>query len=244
MTQAGEAPKRSALVGQLIGILERNIQAGRWPVGSKLPTEAELSAEYGVSRITFRQAVQALVHVGVLETVQGSGTFVRATTELDAVLSRYVGGEDLTTVLEVRLAIESEATALAALRADTSDIAVLEEIIALSREALTRKDAEALTRLSTRFHRAIVEAARNTILAHFYQAIHDGAERSVRETTAPEEFGAFVDQHAAILEAVRDGDSPRAQQLARSHLAPLISESLAAPTAHDGSTEQRKSAVG
>ncbi|MGP3775377.1 FadR/GntR family transcriptional regulator [Streptomyces sp. SDT5-1] len=229
MTQAGEAPKRSALVGQLIDILQRNIQAGRWPVGAKLPTEAELSAEYGVSRITFRQAVQALVHVGVLETVQGSGTFVRATTELDAVLTRYVGGENLTTVLEVRMAIESEATALAAVRAEPSDIEVLEEIVATSREALARQDAEELTRLSTRFHRAIVEAAGNTILAHFYQAIHDGAERSVRETTAPEEFGSFVDQHEAILEAIRGRESARAQQLARAHLAPLVSESLVSP---------------
>ncbi|MET9085882.1 FadR/GntR family transcriptional regulator [Streptomyces sp. NPDC004237] len=229
MTQTGEAPKRSALVGQLIGILERNIQAGRWPVGAKLPTEAELSAEYGVSRITFRQAVQALVHVGVLETVQGSGTFVRATTELDAVLSRYLGGEDLTTVLEVRMAIESEATALAAVRAEPGDIAVLEEIIATSREALERQDVEALTRLSTRFHQVIVKAARNTILAHFYQAIHDGAERSVRETTAPEDFASFVHQHEAILEAIRERDSKRAQELARAHLAPLVSESLVGP---------------
>ncbi|MFG3323543.1 FadR/GntR family transcriptional regulator [Streptomyces sp. NPDC048171] len=229
MTHASEAPKRSALVGQLIDILQRNIQAGRWPVGAKLPTEAELSTEYGVSRITFRQAVQALVHVGVLETVQGSGTFVRATTELDAVLTRYVGGEDLTTVLEVRLAIESEATALAAVRAAPGDISVLEEIIAASRAALARQDGEELTQLSTRFHRTIVQAAGNTILAHFYQAIHDGAERSVRETTAPEDFGAFVDQHAAIVEAIQERDSGRAQQLARAHLAPLVSAAPAQP---------------
>ncbi|MEU8710388.1 FCD domain-containing protein [Streptomyces sp. NPDC048565] len=225
MRQDTEAQRRSALVGRLISILQGNIQTGRWPVGSKLPTETELSAEYGVSRITFRQAVQALVHVDVLETIQGSGTFVRATTELDAVLRRYLGGEDLTTVLEVRLAIESEATALAAGRAGASDVAVLEEIVATSREALARQDVEGLTMLSTRFHRAIVAAAGNTILMHFYEAIHDGAERSVRETTAPEEFGSFVDEHEAILEAVRERDSERAQRLARAHLAPLVAES-------------------
>ncbi|MCA1184935.1 MULTISPECIES: FadR/GntR family transcriptional regulator [unclassified Saccharopolyspora] len=222
MTADGEPPKRSALVSRLIGNLQHNIADGRWPVGSRIPKEVELAAEHGVSRITLRQAVQALVHVGVLETVQGSGTFVRATTELDAVLRRFLGGEDLATVLEVRLAIEGEATALAATRADEHDLARLDGILGESRDALARADAEALTELSTRFHRAVVDAARNPILTHFYRAIRDGAERSVRDTTPPAEFASFVDQHAAITDAIRAGERDRAQRLAREHLLPLL----------------------
>lgn len=230
MATDGEAPRRSALVGQVIGILQRSIESGRWPVGSCLPKETELASEYGVSRITLRQAVQALVHVGVLETIQGSGTFVRATTELDAVLRRFLGGEDLRTVLEVRLAIEGEASALAAARADESDLAQLDEILETSRDALAQGDFEGLTALSARFHRAIVRAARNTILTHFYEAIHDGAERSVRDTTDPAEFGGFVDQHRAILDAIRDGDGERAHGLAREHLVPLLSSDVSGGT--------------
>lgn len=53
-----------------------SIQKGQYPEGSKIPTEKELCAHHGVSRITVQNAVRALVNEGVLYRVQGRGTFV------------------------------------------------------------------------------------------------------------------------------------------------------------------------
>ena len=61
---------------QIHNQLRENIENGYWKVGQKIPAERELAAEFGVSRMTLRQAIQTLVDEGVLERRVGSGTFV------------------------------------------------------------------------------------------------------------------------------------------------------------------------
>ena len=52
---------------QIHNQLRENIEGGKWQVGEKIPAERELAAEFGVSRMTLRQAIQTLVDEGVLE---------------------------------------------------------------------------------------------------------------------------------------------------------------------------------
>lgn len=61
---------------QIHNQLRSNIEDGKWQVGQKIPAERELATEFGVSRMTLRQAIQTLVDEGVLERRVGSGTFV------------------------------------------------------------------------------------------------------------------------------------------------------------------------
>ncbi|MCA9879902.1 MAG: GntR family transcriptional regulator [Thermomicrobiales bacterium] len=56
--------------------MRKAIVSGRYPAGSQLPTEAEMSATYGVSRVTYRQALQALEDEGLITRQQGVGSFV------------------------------------------------------------------------------------------------------------------------------------------------------------------------
>ena len=216
--------RRSALVGQVISTLHRAISSGRWPVGTRLPTESELAGEYGVSRVTLRQAVQALVHVGLLQTIQGSGTFVRATTEVDAVLSRYLAGEELLSVLEVREAIETVAAALAAERRSPDDLAAMTTAIAEEEAAGLRGDADAAAAASTCFHAAVVGASGNPILVHLYAAIRDGAARSIAVSTSPQTPAQFLGEHRALAAAIRDREPERARRIAQQHLRPAIDE--------------------
>ncbi len=69
-----------ALYIQLIAHFKQPILDGSLPAGSRLPTELELAERFGVSRGTVRQAMMALVNEGLVERVQGRGTFVRART--------------------------------------------------------------------------------------------------------------------------------------------------------------------
>ncbi|MFJ4669455.1 GntR family transcriptional regulator [Kitasatospora purpeofusca] len=57
--------------------LQERIDAGTYPAGSRLPSEPELSADFGVNRLTVRQAVAELERAAVLEIRRGVGTFVR-----------------------------------------------------------------------------------------------------------------------------------------------------------------------
>lgn len=61
---------------QIHNELRENIEAGKWQIGEKIPAERELAAEFGVSRMTLRQAIQTLVDDGILERRVGAGTYV------------------------------------------------------------------------------------------------------------------------------------------------------------------------
>lgn len=67
------------LYAQLERRLLDQVESGRWPAGSRIPTEAELCGHYGVSRVTVRQALDLLVRRGMLSRGRGRGTFVRDT---------------------------------------------------------------------------------------------------------------------------------------------------------------------
>jgi len=62
---------------QVRAALRRRIEGGEWQAGERIPTEPDLMREFGVSRGTVRQAVDALVRHGLLLREQGRGTFVR-----------------------------------------------------------------------------------------------------------------------------------------------------------------------
>lgn len=61
---------------QIHNEIKKKIEAGKWAVGDRIPSERELSTQFGVSRMTLRQAIQTLVEEGILERHVGSGTFV------------------------------------------------------------------------------------------------------------------------------------------------------------------------
>jgi GntR family transcriptional regulator len=68
--------KKVPLYYQIESILREKITSGKWSDGERLPTENELSDQFGVSRITVRQALASLVDEGMLQKRQGRGTFV------------------------------------------------------------------------------------------------------------------------------------------------------------------------
>jgi len=72
------ASSRIPLYYQLENVLREKIASGAYAAGEKLPTEIELIEQYGVSRITIRQALAALSDEGIIERRQGSGTIVAA----------------------------------------------------------------------------------------------------------------------------------------------------------------------
>ena len=98
MTQSadtGELPalrtaRRAGLIEQVIDQLREQIVAGTWAIGARIPTEAELAQLTGTSRNTVREAVQSLVHAGLLERRQGSGTYVLAASEFAGAVSRRI----------------------------------------------------------------------------------------------------------------------------------------------------------
>src|SRR6478735_2548951 len=107
--------RREPLAEQAADALLERIRAGEWTLGQKLPGETTLAPQLDVGRSTIREAIRQLVGRGVLATRQGSGVVVTALEpreDWDQVLSRA----GIASVIEARIAIEVEASALAAER--------------------------------------------------------------------------------------------------------------------------------
>jgi GntR family transcriptional regulator len=77
---------------QLKELVSEKIESGEWAPGYRLPTEAEISREFGVSRITVRHAMQLLQNQGLLERKQGRGTFVAQPKVAHDLMSMYQDG--------------------------------------------------------------------------------------------------------------------------------------------------------
>lgn len=196
-----------------LAYLRRMISTGAWPLNSRIPTEPELMESLGVGKSTVREAVRSLASLGMLETLRGRGTYVRATAPVTAVLTEYLADYDVAEVLAARRALEIEAARLAALNSTPEQRAALRAAY----EAATGIDDP--TRLPGEFHTRLFEAAGGTLLPALFQALRATLKvASVRGTVV---HGASDDirgaDHLDILLAIEAGDADAAARLMAGH---------------------------
>ncbi|WP_433389191.1 FadR/GntR family transcriptional regulator [Micromonospora sp. KLBMP9576] len=212
-------PPRGHRVRQTIAQLRERILGGEWPVGGRIPTEPQLVAALGVGRNTVREAVRALVHAGVLECRQGSGTYVVSTDELAPVVAR-ISVDRMTEVVEVRRAFEVEAARLAALRRTAEDLAALDGALAAREAAWRGGRVDEFVEADAALHVAVVAAAHNGMLAELYASVGT----ALRSTVAQSMGGALEPErhvdHSRLVEAIRAGDPGRAATEAGAFLEP------------------------
>ena len=120
-------PRRQSLTSMLIEAVTERIQSGQYKRGDQLPTEKDLIEEFGVSRTVVREAIANLKASGLVSTHQGKGAFVldEGVRSFRISEDKLALAEDVLEALEVRIAIESEAAALAARRRTTGQLAAI-----------------------------------------------------------------------------------------------------------------------
>lgn len=222
--ERGRKPKRA---DKVIEALRARIASGALTAGRKLPTEVALVAEFGVSRTVIREAVAVLAADGLVEPRQGSGVFVvdrPPTAPLSALLPDLEGRlAAVLDVLEVRMAVEIEAAALAAHRRSAAQEAgIRDAFLAFTRELEAGRPTGDV---DFAFHRAIAAATNNP----FYGEILDVlGRRTIPRDLVSEGAPAYVTsrayleamqaEHGAILEAIAEADPERAREAMRRHL--------------------------
>ena len=107
-------PVRVSLSRQVLTAMESMIRSGKWKVGDRIPAEAELARAFSVSHNTIREALQSLIHMGMLEARPGDGTYVMASDRFAVAVSNRLKESELPQILEARLALEKEIARLAA----------------------------------------------------------------------------------------------------------------------------------
>ena len=217
---------RSSLSGNLASAIASQIEVGAYKVGDRLPSEQEMTREYSVSRTVVREAIASLRANGLVTTSQGRGAFVLRREAPDAF--RIESGtqpliQEVISLLELRIAIESEASVLAAQRRTETQLAAMEQTIHDMQAAIAAGDDA--TRPDMLFHRHIAEAAGNP---HFLKLLvyigENGIPRSrlpsfdLAGDTRQNYLTNIMREHEQICYAIRRKDSEAARAALRLHL--------------------------
>jgi DNA-binding FadR family transcriptional regulator len=187
---------RSSVVDAVADRLRGEIQAGRLPAGSRLPSERELSLALGVNRLTLRAALARLEALGLVATRHGAGTLVTSWREragLDS-LAALIGTlqpsdpawfELAVSLLEMRRILATEAVALAAARHTPAQLEAIERFAA--EQSSRVDDPIAYARGEFALERLIIRATGNVALELVLNM-----------------FARFPDDHPAVVAALYD----------------------------------------
>jgi DNA-binding FadR family transcriptional regulator len=217
----GRPVRRVGLIDQAAAHFQDEIASGRWPVGERIPVEAELVEAFGVGRNTVREALQSLVHAGLLSREQGRGTFVISRSELTGSLTRELSGGSRHHYLELRLALDSTAASLAALRRTDSDVDRLRELRDRREASWSTDDPDLRAGADLALHRAIVAATHNPLYLQLYSSMTDVFAAHMRDEESADDDAAHRHHHD-LVEAIAAGDSDRASGLVREIFEPFM----------------------
>ncbi len=192
-------------------------------IGDRLPSEARLAETFGMSRTIVREALARLASDGITEARRGAGSYVKRRPSER--LGTHMPMDELAKTLgtyEVRFVLESETARLAALRRSSEQMEAIEHALAALRAALL-SDAPAHDE-DWVLHRAIVEATGNSAFIPVFDHLKDEVMHILRagvdisRSRPPEVIGAMMDEHDAIVEAIRGRDPDGAALAMRWHL--------------------------
>ena len=188
--------------------LRRCIVSGRWPVGSRLPSEPELAAEMKVSRSTLRESVRVLAALGVLETAPGRGTFVRSRIPLATVLHDYLTPSDAPAALALWRSAVVEAARAAAQRARVQQVSNL--------CAAAQPGRPDMPSWRGAFVRALIDSCGNPLLRDVYVGVEPVIQGAVAARTVTDRSGEgdVAQMRERLLQAVIAHDEPTAVRAA------------------------------
>jgi GntR family transcriptional repressor for pyruvate dehydrogenase complex len=175
-TRAPSSPASASadLSAQIAKAIRDAIVEGRMIIGERLPSEAELAEQFGVSRPTVREALKRLAAQSLIRTQRGArgGAFVNRLSFEDArsqqittsTLLLSMNAVSFETACEARYALERAATRLAAERREADYLATMRAEIARQQDPALSDEGFCASDVT--FHRALVDAAQNPVLSY------------------------------------------------------------------------------
>jgi DNA-binding FadR family transcriptional regulator len=209
--------------------LAKQIAAGEYELGQRLPSERELAQTFGVSRPTVREAIIALELDGLVEVRLSSGVYVINRLPPQG----HEGVKDIGPfeLLEARRAIEGEACALAALRIDDTQLQQLSDLIAEMRDDNRHNEILMSEGADRRFHELIASSTQNSGIIAAVQMLWDARARSPQSHLMDDKGRARglkppIAEHAAIVRALKQHDPEAARAAMHEHITRVIEHML------------------
>ena len=220
--------RRHRLRDQLVEQICELIATKRVVPGQALPTEKDLQVAYGVSHSVVREAIGVLESRRLVEVRHGVGTFVSPPEAWDiAGPIGFIVRSDRTALLnwlEVRIALEVEAAALAAQRASANDVTTIQE--AVQAAVAVAADSRRFIAADIAFHLVLAQATGNPSMAQIVRPILEPLERSLMETASlPNSTARAIAELEDVFRAVSSRDPAGAREAMRRHL-PRVREEI------------------
>lgn len=207
--------------------LEKRIRTGGWVPGERLPTEAQLGAQFAVSRAVVREAIARLKADGLVHSRQGAGVFVAARPGAAAFrmsAGTPAAGHDARDVFELRLIVEAAAAERAAAQRTPEALARIADALAamdavLDGVAGSGDGAGA----DDAFHCAVAAASGNPLIHRFIEFVNQEFSASRQPTWSRDGVDcglarASQGEHRAVFEAIVAGDPAAARAAAEQHI--------------------------
>lgn len=206
-----EASDKYSLRGRVFHRVREDILSGKYADNEELK-EATIGAELGVSRTPVREALRQLELEGLVSIIPNKGAYVTGISQ-----------KDTHDIYVIRSYLEGLAARWACERITEAEIEEIEEIVYLTDFHARKKHYEQIVELDNKFHASIYKASGSKILEHELTKFHHYVERIRKKSLARVERAVKSnEEHAKILEALRNRDGELAEKLAHEHIIQTI----------------------
>jgi len=216
---------REGASDQIVARLLALVKAGDLKPGARLPSERDLAEMFRVSRPTIREAVRALVVLGVLKSMHGGGIFVSALEAADLLgpLSFFLTLRDVEVgrLYDARALIEGEIAALAAQAATPADCDALDALIA--EQVASIRDPESYRVADTAFHAKLADLAGNPFLGRAASSMNVlGMEFRKIASENETVIGSSIADHRRVVVALRARNPEAARLAMKGHMTTVL----------------------
>ena len=200
------------------------IEEGKLKRDDHLPSERDLSETFRVSRTTVREAIRTLESMKLLQSRQGDGTYVLASSEESLIqplaVALFNEKDDIRDIFYIRKIIEPHVAELAAENATPQEIEEMERILQRQEECIGH--GENIIETDSAFHNLMVKATTNRVMERLIGVLIDllkqSREKYLNEDEHDERAKRSLEGHHQVLSAVKKGDGDAARKSMLQHL--------------------------
>lgn len=205
------------LFWRIVENIEKSIDSGIYPMGSRLPPERELAQSFDVSRPTIREAIIALEVRGRIEVKTGSGVYVLTPKEV----SEPVADINAFEITQARALIEGEVAAIAATSITESELKQLHQTV------LDMEDEKNMSSADEEFHLIIAKSTRNAAMILSVTnlwALRSSSIEIIKDynSVCRSDNSKTIAEHNAIYQALASGNAAEARTTMHNHFNRLI----------------------
>lgn len=202
-----ETTDKYSLRGRVFHKIREDILSGIYSKGEEL-RENTIAKELGVSRTPVREALRQLELEGLVNIIPNKGATVAG-----------LSSKDIRDIYTIRSYLEGLCARWACENITSEEMEQLEEIQYLSEFHAKKKHYEQLVELDNRFHHIIYDASKSRILDHLLSDFHHYVERvRMASLSSDERVLDCNEEHNAILQALKEKDADRVEELAHQHI--------------------------